>query len=69
MCIDQQSLISRVLYFMFFKGFLLTFSWNYYFSIHLIFFLKVSEYDQEISQSHTADQPTSSWERATWHLQ
>ena len=26
-----------------------------------------SEYDQEIPQSHTADQPTASWGRATEH--
>ena len=29
----------------------------------------VSEYDQEISQSHTVDQPTASLRRATGHLQ
>ena len=29
---------------------------------------KVSEYDQEIPQSHTADQPTAPWGRATKHL-
>ena len=30
---------------------------------------KVSEYDQEIPQSHTADQPTAQSGRATEHLQ
>ena len=30
---------------------------------------KVSEYDQEIPQSHTADQPTAPVGRATEHLQ
>ena len=29
----------------------------------------VSEYDQEIPQSHTADQPPAPWERATEHRQ
>ena len=29
---------------------------------------KVSEYDQDIPQSHTADQPTVPRERATEHL-
>ena len=29
---------------------------------------KVSEYDQEIPQSHNADQPVAPWERATEHL-
>ena len=29
---------------------------------------KVSEYDHEIPQSHTAGQPTSLWGRATEHL-
>ena len=29
---------------------------------------KVSEYDQEIQQSHTADQPTAPRGRATEHL-
>ena len=29
---------------------------------------KVSEYDQEIPQSHTADQPTARWGRTTGHL-
>ena len=29
----------------------------------------VSEFDQEIPQSHTADQPTAPWERVTEHLQ
>ena len=29
---------------------------------------KVSEYDQEISQSHTADQPTAPRGRATEHV-
>ena len=28
---------------------------------------KVDEYDQEILQLHTADQPTTPWERATAH--
>ena len=28
---------------------------------------KVSEYDQEIPQLHTADQPTTQWVRATKH--
>ena len=28
---------------------------------------KVSEYDQKIPQSHTADQPTARWGRATRH--
>ena len=28
---------------------------------------KVSEYDQEIAQSHTAVQPTAPWGRATEH--
>ena len=28
----------------------------------------VSEYDQEISQSRTADQPAALWERATEHF-
>ena len=28
---------------------------------------KASEYDQEISQSHIADQSTALWERATEH--
>ena len=28
----------------------------------------VCEYDQEILQSHTADQPTAPWGRATEHL-
>ena len=32
------------------------------------FGLKVSEYDQEIPQSHTADRPTAPWGRATDHL-
>ena len=27
-----------------------------------------SEYDQKIPQSHTADQPTAPWGRATEHL-
>ena len=31
--------------------------------------LTVSEYDQEIPQSHTADQPTAPWGRATEHIQ
>ena len=31
-------------------------------------FQKVSEYDQEIPQSHTADQPTAPWGRATDYL-
>ena len=30
---------------------------------------KVSEYDQEMPQSHTADQPTAPWERDTEHRQ
>ena len=30
---------------------------------------KASEYDEEIPQSHTADQPTARWRRATEHLQ
>ena len=30
---------------------------------------KVSEYDQEIPQSHTAAQPTAPWGRVTEHLQ
>ena len=29
---------------------------------------KVSEYDQEIPQSHTADQPAAPWWRAAEHL-
>ena len=29
---------------------------------------KVSEYAEEIPQSHNADQPTAPWERATEHL-
>ena len=29
---------------------------------------KVSDYDQEIPQSHNADQPTAPWGRATEHL-
>ena len=28
---------------------------------------KVSEYDQKIPQSHTADQPTAPWGRTTRH--
>ena len=30
--------------------------------------LKISEYDQEIPKAHTADQPTTPWDRATEHL-
>ena len=30
---------------------------------------KVSEYNREIAQSHTADQPTTLWGRAAEHLQ
>ena len=33
--------------------------------IHVSFFKNVSEYDQEIAQSHAADQPTAPWGRAT----
>ena len=29
---------------------------------------KLSVYDQEISQSHTLEQPVASWGRATEHL-
>ena len=29
---------------------------------------KVSEYDQEMPQSNTADQPTAPWGRVTEHL-
>ena len=31
--------------------------------------LKVSEFDQETPQSHTADQATAPWGKATEHLQ
>ena len=31
--------------------------------------LKVSEYEHEIPQSHTADQPMAPWGRATEHIQ
>ena len=35
----------------------------------LIYSKNKSEYDQEIPQSHTADQPTVQWGRATEYLQ
>ena len=34
----------------------------------MILYQKVSEYDQEIPHSHTADQPTTPLGRATEHL-
>ena len=35
----------------------------------MILYKQVSEYDQKIPQSHTAEQPTASKVRATEHLQ
>ena len=37
--------------------------------IQILWFQKVSEYDQEKTKSHTADQPKASWGEATEHLQ
>ena len=36
-------------------------------SEHLSYW-EISEYDQEIPQSNSADQPTAQWGRATEHL-
>ena len=35
----------------------------------MVAYQKVSEYDQELPQPQTADQPTAPWGRATGHLQ
>ena len=37
--------------------------------LHPTYIQKVSEYDQEIPQSHTEDQPTAPWGRATENSQ
>ena len=37
--------------------------------VKIVPFQNVSEYDQEIPQSHTADKPTAPRGRATEHLQ
>ena len=38
-------------------------------ALHPTYIQDVSEYDQEIPQSHTEDQPTAPWGRATEHSQ
>ena len=40
-----------------------------YIELHPTYIQNVSEYDQEIPQSNTEDQPKAPWGRATEHLQ